>query len=249
MTSLVQSVSVTGLAGATSATATISATTVGNSLVVASSIGQSGSSAAPTWSNGGTALTWTNRNDTNIGGGWAQIADSLNAATTTSSVTLTGGGGGSGFLHGGFTVCEVSGSGTAALDATANGNTSSFVTTVTATAANEVGTTDFVIATVSTGDNSASGGMSTPATGNSITYTSLYVEQDGNTKSIGEQSYRIESSAVTSPAATWSWTNTAQASAAIATYKFSGGGGSAITYPELERGHRGTSRGVSMGVA
>ncbi len=112
-------------------------------------------------------------------------------------------------------------------------------TTATTTQADEL-----VLAVLATGNSSSALGIDLPSG-----FTNITINQD-EASTVGHSfDYKIVSATGTQLA---DWGSVVVSndpwSGCIATFKAAGGGGATVTYPELERNRRGSSRGVSIGV-
>jgi hypothetical protein len=208
MTSIVQSVPYTSFGGGASKTVTVSATTVGNSIIVPISLDSGATQyTAPgvTDNAAGGSNVYTVRK-TNLGSGSSRsafIADCLNAPKSCTQITITPTGGtGGGFGPGG--VLEAAG-GTYAADQSGTTNGTAASPLVVTNTSVDTGTADLVVGVVGRGNGSLTTGISDPPAG----YTSIAVQQNDQSDGAGECCYRINASALTDSV---SWASTTQTS-------------------------------------
>lgn len=224
MTTVVQSVSSTSL-GATTKTMTITASGAGNSLIISGAIRAASTVYTGVGATDNQGNTWVARSVTNHSANQrtAFVLDCLAPTAGVTSIVITPTGGG-GQFNGCIAVQEVSGIN--AVDLITTGSYSSSPLALSASGADS-GTTDFVVAVISAGNNSAAQGISAPPSG----FTNATVNQvdNGTHPGSGQISYRVNSSAVTDSI---SWAITAGASsgdpAAMVSYKPSASGASLI---------------------
>lgn len=200
-----------------SVTCTLNGVTAGNLLVLTVGVAQAGTTAALAapagWSTAEAPTGFTFSGD-----GFSQVVAIFykeNATAGTNSPTVSA-------SSSYFTAClsEWAITGTGNLDVHTNNGATTGTSGNTGTTGTTAQTDELVIAVISADNGNNTTNLSTPA---SSGYTSLAAQTDDAADDPAEMSYKTLSATGTQ-IASWTWTNSSAYSAAIATFKISGGG-------------------------